>query len=115
MASQLSDGLDSDDQSGERQIFSDSENKKNSETLSRIMLLIVTKISVYNSGEISIEPFCNPYNKNNDTKILKHKKMILTIHKSEKIHTNLWASDDPLSLLEKSFIGVLLNKYTCKS
>lgn len=63
----------------------------------------------------TMENLSNIYIKNKHTRIIKHKEMTLTVQKLEEIHANLWGSYDPLSILKKSYVGLLLVEYMQKS
>lgn len=63
----------------------------------------------------SIEDFCNKCIKNKHTRIIKHKAITRIIQRVEEIHNDFWGPYDPSSISEKSYIGLLLNKYIQKS
>lgn len=69
---------------------------------------------VINSSKV-IEELCNSCIENKHTKIIRHKKITPTTWKLQKIYTDLWRQYDPPSLLEKIYIGLLLDKLTQKS
>lgn len=48
------------------------------------------------------------------TKVVKYKKMNLTIEKLQKIYTNLWGPHNPSSLSRKTYVGLFLDKFTRK-
>lgn len=59
----------------------------------------------------------NLYNtciKSKYTKIIKYQTMISTVQKFEKIHANLWGPNNLPSILRKSYVSLLLNKYIRK-
>lgn len=62
----------------------------------------------------SIEDFCVICIKNKHIRIVKHKAMTLIVRKLEKIQADLWGLHNPLSILGKNYIGLLLDEYTRK-
>lgn len=60
----------------------------------------------------SIEDFCDTCIESKHTRIIKYKAMTPIIQKLEKIHANFWGLHNPSSILRKSYIGLLLDKYT---
>lgn len=63
----------------------------------------------------SIEDIYDTYIKSKYTKIVKHKAMIPKVQKLEVIHADFWGPHNPPSILGKSYISLLLNKYTQNS
>lgn len=59
-----------------------------------------------------IKDFFDIYIENKHTKIIKYKAITLIVKKLEKIYAKLWSLHDPSSISEKSYIGLLLDKYT---
>lgn len=58
-----------------------------------------------------IEELCNPCMESKYIKISKYKKMTLTIHKLQEIYTDLWGLHNLFSLLEKTYIVVILDEF----
>lgn len=82
-----------------------------------IWTLIQTNLFLYIkkiNTDIKIEP-CNTYIENKDIKIIKLKKMTLTIWKLKNIYTDLKKLYNLSIILDKNYIVLLFNKYTQKS
>ena len=62
-----------------------------------------------NSSEI--EKLCDLCIESKYTKIVRYKKLTPTTRKLQKIHADLWELHDPLLLLEKTYIGLLLDEF----
>lgn len=62
----------------------------------------------------SVKQLCNPCIESKHMKIVRYKKMTPTTRKLEKIYADLWRLYNPLLILGRSYIGLLLDKFTCK-
>ena len=62
-----------------------------------------------------VEELCKAYIENKYTRIVKSKKMTPTTKRLQKVHADLWGPHELASISGKSYIGLLLNKYTWKS
>lgn len=60
----------------------------------------------------SIEDFYDIYIKNKYIKIVKHKVITSIVKKIKEIYTNLWDLYDLPSIPRKSYVSLLLDKYT---
>ena len=62
-----------------------------------------------------VEELCKACIKSKYTKIVKLKRMILTIRWLQKIHAELWGPHKPASISSKNHVALLLDKFTRKS
>lgn len=63
----------------------------------------------------NVEKLCDPCIESKHTKIIGYKKKTLTTRKLQEIYADLWELYNLLLLLEKIYIGLLFDKFTCKS
>lgn len=74
----------------------------------------VTSISSIDLNNL-IKKLCDPCIESKYTKIVKYKKMTPMTQKLKEIHADLWIPQNPSSLSERTYISLLLNKFTNKS
>ena len=70
---------------------------------------------INNSDRSKIKKLCDLCIESKYTKIVRYKKMTSTIRKLQEIHTNLWRPHDPFSLSGKTYVDLLLDKFTRES
>lgn len=70
----------------------------------------ITPIGLNKIMEI-IENFCDIYIKSKHKRIIKYKTMSFIVQKLEEIYANFLSSHDLSSILRKSYISLLLDKY----
>ena len=63
----------------------------------------------------SVEKLWEASIKSKHIKIVKSKRMTLTMRRLQEIYTNLWSQHKPAYILDKNYIVLLLNKFTRKS
>ena len=107
-----------------KNLFSDSriDDKDKSEDLRQILIaneeherLSPLMANINNFDSSKIETLCDPYIERKYTKIVRHKKTTPTPRKLQEIHVNLWRPHDPPSPSRKTYVGLLLDKFTQKS
>ena len=62
-----------------------------------------------------MEELCKAYIESKHTRLVKSKKITPTSWRLQEVHADLWGLHKPASISEKSYVGLLLNKYTWKS
>lgn len=73
----------------------------------------ITSTSGIDSND-NIEQLCDPCIEKKHTKNIRHKKMTLTTGRLQEINADLWELHNLSSLLRKFYVGLLLDKFTCK-
>ena len=76
---------------------------------------LLNKMTSTINHDDSIEQLCDPCIENKHTKIVRHKRMIPTTRKLQKIHADLWGPHNLPSLSRKTYVGLLLDEFTQKS
>lgn len=89
-------------------------NKNNKSNIdANIKPTTINKAIEYNLNDIEI--LCDTCIESKHIRIVKLKKIILIIKRLQEIYTVLYNPHKHVSLLEKNYIALLLNKFTCKS
>lgn len=89
---------------------SKSDNNSNTETTYKPAF--INKAIEYNLGDV--KEFCKICIKSKYTRIINSKKMTITKRRLQKIYANLWGLYKYTSILGKSYIALLLNKFMYK-
>ena len=128
-ASKLTNGIDitiKDDQQSLEKCFSSDSEKDNEDNSSKPSLdsvdifpipitTLLNKMTSTIDHDDSVKQLCDPCIENKYTKIIRHKRMTPIIHKFQEIHADLWGAHDLPSLSRRTYVGLLLNKFTRKS
>ena len=69
-------------------------------------------VIINNPNSSEIEKLCDPCIESKHTKVVRHKEMTLTTKKLQEIHADLWGPYNPPLLLRKTYVGLLLDKFT---
>lgn len=71
--------------------------------------------SLLNETSEATERLCDTCIESKHTRIIRHKKMTLTIRKLQELHADLWGPHDPPSISRKSYVGLHFDEFTRKS
>ena len=73
----------------------------------------INKAIEYNLGDV--EELCETCIKSKHIRIVKSKKMTPTTRRLQEVHADLWGPYEPASISGKSYVALLLDKFTRKS
>lgn len=97
----------------DKSYFSNSETNDNSDKDSNNQPGLINKIINYTIK--GIEELREACIESKYARIVKSKRMTLTIRKLQEVHANLWGLYKPASISEKNDIALLLDEFTHKS